>query len=84
MPDPTELIERLHGMETYGYQSQLACQAADAIKALQAEIARLGRELEAARLSERARIVAFLRKHPGDHARVFAKAVEDGEHTPIG
>ena len=41
-------------------------------------------EVEAARLSERARIVAFLRKHPGDHARVFAKAVDDGEHTPIG
>ena len=57
--------------------------AATAIEAA-AAITALRGEVEAARLSERARIVAFLRKHPGDHARVFAKAVDDGEHTPIG
>ncbi len=39
-------------------------------------------QIAAHRLAERARIVAFLRTHPGDHARVFARAIEEGEHCP--
>jgi hypothetical protein len=37
MTDYSELIERLEGMDTYGYQSQLACKAATAIRDLIAE-----------------------------------------------
>lgn len=35
-----DLIERLRGMDTYGYQSQLACEAAARIEALEAELER--------------------------------------------
>ena len=35
----TDLIEQLRGMGTYGYQSQLACEAADQIERLTAELA---------------------------------------------
>ena len=32
------------------------------------------------RQSERAAIIAWLRSHPGDHAKVFADGIERGEH----
>lgn len=39
--DDKALVERLRGMETYGYQSVLAYEAADRIEALSAENERL-------------------------------------------
>jgi hypothetical protein len=44
--EAARMIERLTGMDTYGYQSQLACEAADLIASQQAEIARLRDEAE--------------------------------------
>lgn len=35
----SDLVKRLRGMETYGYQSQLACEAADRIEVLEAALA---------------------------------------------
>ena len=37
----SDLVKRLRGMETYGYQSQLACEAADRIEVLEAALARI-------------------------------------------
>ena len=37
----SELTEALRGVETYGYQSQLACSAADRIEKLEAALAGL-------------------------------------------
>lgn len=37
-------------------------------------------DIEFGRTAERAIIVAWLRSHEGNHARVFANAIEAGEH----
>jgi hypothetical protein len=42
----TSLVEQLRGMDTYGYQSQLACKAAEAIENLQLALILCQLELE--------------------------------------